>query len=49
MRKKEEDFSNVAQIGEIETEEMPSLKCEQSKGKTRKWKDEEKDLLINLL
>ena len=46
MVNEEEAFVDVV---EIESEETPNWKQKQCKGKTRKWGDEEMDLLIDLL
>ena len=43
MANEEEDFVDANEIGEIETEETPSRKHKQSKGKARKWNKEERD------
>lgn len=48
MASEEEALADV-EIRAIETEETPSRKRKQSKGKPRKWNDEETDLLIDLL
>ena len=44
----EEALVDVAENGDIDTEEAPSDKRKQSKGRERKWNDKETDLLIDL-
>ena len=48
MADEEEALVDVAENGDIDTEEAPSHKRKQSKGRERKWNDKETDPLIDL-